>query len=114
LRRILNWVIWTPVTVLVLGFAVANRQWIDVSFDPFDATAPAVSIGMPLWALLFCGLFLGALAGWTVCWVGQGKWRRSARNSTSELRRAQDEIASLKRQAASSGPLPPTTIDPVS
>jgi hypothetical protein len=109
LRRILNWIVWVPVTILVIGFAVANRQWIDVSLDPFDAVDPAVAIGMPLWALLFCGLFLGAVAGWLVCWFGQGKWRKSSRDSLGELRRAHEEIAVLKRDSAQR--LPATTND---
>ncbi len=109
MRRVLNWVIWLPVTILVIGFAVANRQWVDVSFDPFDATQPFASIGMPLWALLFCGLFIGAIAGWSICWIGQGKWRRSTRDALRELRRANDEAASLKREAPLAENLPAIT-----
>jgi hypothetical protein len=97
LRRVLNWAVWLPVTVLVVGFAVANRQWIEVSFDPFDTTDPFASIAMPQWALLFCGLFIGTIAGWTVCWFGQSKWRKSTRDALGELRRAHSEIDSLKR-----------------
>ncbi len=113
MRRILNWVIWLPVTVLMVGFAVANRQWITVSFDPFTATDPVASIGMPLWALLFCGLFIGAVFGWIACWFGQGKWRKSSREVRQELRRAQDELAMLKAKPPERDPLPaPVTADP--
>jgi len=115
LRRFANWVIWLPVTIVVVGFAVANRQWVAVSFDPFNESQPYASIGMPLWALLFCGLFIGAIAGWIACWFGQGKWRKSTREVRASLRRAHDELASLKRnQASSENNLPaPVLNDPL-
>ena len=109
MRRFLTWAVWLPVSILVIGFAVANRQWVDVSFDPFDATQPFASIGMPLWALLFCGLFIGAIAGWIVCWFGQSKWRKSTRNALAELRRAHGEAAALKRDKPQHENLPANT-----
>ncbi len=52
IKRIFNWLIGLPVAVIGIGFAVANRQWITVSFDPFDRDQPFAFINMPLWALL--------------------------------------------------------------
>jgi uncharacterized integral membrane protein len=101
LRRFLNWVVGLPVAVIIIGFAVANRQWVDISFDPFSREAPYAYIAMPLWALLFCGLFLGAIAGWAVCWLGQSKWRRAARDARTDLSRAREEHERLKREMQS-------------
>ena len=33
-RRIINWVVGLPIAVIVIAFCVANRQWIEISFDP--------------------------------------------------------------------------------
>jgi uncharacterized membrane protein YciS (DUF1049 family) len=109
LRRFLNWAIWLPITILVVGFAVANRQWVNVSFDPFNAATPYAAITMPLWALLFCGLFIGAIAGWLICWLSQGKWRKSAREARSELRRTASELNSLKQAPPVHVPTVPET-----
>ena len=79
LQRILSWTIGLPIAIIVVSFAVANRQWIDVSFDPFSRDAPFAAMDMPLWALFFCGIFFGLIAGWIACWFAQGKWRRAAR-----------------------------------
>jgi hypothetical protein len=99
LRRIVNWIIGVPVAAIIIGFAIANRQWQQVSFDPFSQAAPFASITMPLWALLFCGIFLGILAGWAGCWLAQSKWRKAAREARIDLERAQREIRGLKDAA---------------
>jgi hypothetical protein len=106
LRRFLNWLIGLPIAVIVIGFAVANRQWIDISFDPFSREAPYAYVSMPLWALLFCGLFLGAIAGWIAAWLAQSKWRKATREARTELKLCRDELERLKRNAASQERLP--------
>jgi hypothetical protein len=97
-RRIINWAIGLPIAVIVIAFCVANRQWIEISFDPFSGTTPVASMYMPLWALFFIGIFFGMLAGWLACWFGQGKWRRAAKEARIDLQRAQDEAQRLRRE----------------
>jgi len=99
LRRIFNWIVGLPVAVLVIVFAVANRQWIVVSLDPLHRDQPLVAINMPLWALFFCGLFVGLLAGWIAAWLAQGKWRKAAREARIEAVKAHQEHERLKRVA---------------
>ena len=97
LQRIFRWTIGLPIALLVVVFAVANRQWITVSFDPFSRDNPFASIDMPLWVLFFCGIFCGLIAGWTACWFAQAKWRRSARDARKELVQTQAEASQLRR-----------------
>ncbi len=106
LQRILRWTIGLPIAIVVVSFAVANRQWITVSFDPFSRDAPFAAIDMPLWALFFGGAFFGLIAGWIACWTSQSKWRRSARETRRELARAQQETSQLRRET----PLPPDSM----
>ena len=51
---------------------------------------------MPLWLLLFVGGFFGLLVGWFGSWLAQGKWRKAARNSRSEVAQLQRELADLR------------------
>jgi hypothetical protein len=102
----LNWVVGLPIAVIVIGFAVANRQWVNISFDPFTQETPYAYVAMPLWALLFCGLFLGAVAGWIAAWFSQGKWRKATREGRAELKLCRDEIERLRRNAVSQERLP--------
>lgn len=97
-RRAINWAIGLPIVVIVIAFCVANRQWIEVSFDPFSRTAPLATMFMPLWALFFAGIFFGLIAGWIACWLGQGKWRRAARQARGDLQRAHDDAQRFKRE----------------
>jgi hypothetical protein len=99
LRRALNWIVGVPVVALIVIFAVANRQWIEVSLDPLSREAPRAAISMPLWSLFFCGIFFGLIAGWLACWIAQKKWRRAARDARVELQRGQDELSRLKRES---------------
>ena len=101
LKRILNWIVGIPVAVAAIAFAVANRQWIAISFDPFNRDTPFASVNMPLWVLFFCGIFVGLFAGWIAAWFAQGKWRKAARDARIDLLRTQNEHERLKREARS-------------
>ena len=106
LRRIVNWIIGLPVAIAGVVFAVANRQWITVSFDPLSHDQPFASIDMPLWVLFFCGIFAGMIVGWAASWLAQGKWRKAAREARIELVRAQNEHERLRREHQSHAVIP--------
>jgi uncharacterized integral membrane protein len=95
LRRILRWVIGLPIIILVMGFAIANRKWVDVSFNPFTQSLP--SLPMPLWFLLFIGIFMGLIIGWIGAWIAQGKHRKAAREARSEVSQLQRELTDLRK-----------------
>ena len=98
LKRIIGWVVGLPLTIIGVGFAVANRQWVSVSFDPIHRDQPFAKIDMPLWVLFFAGIFVGLFIGWFVAWRGAGKHRRSARDAKIELMRAQQAHEREKRE----------------
>ena len=106
LKRFFNWVIGLPVAAVAIVFAVANRQWITVSLDPFNRDQPFASIDMPLWVLFFCGIFAGILAGWIGAWFAHGKWRKATKEARIELVRTHNEYERLKRDAESRAIVP--------
>lgn len=79
IRQIASWAIGAPVAILLVCFAVANRQWIDVSLDPINRVDPWASLSMPAFLLFFLGIFIGMIVGGCVVWFKQGKWRKAAR-----------------------------------
>ncbi len=101
IRRIFNWIAGVPLAVAAIVFAVANRQWITVSFDPFNRDAPFAAITMPLWVMFFCGIFVGLIAGWIAAWFAQGKWRKAAKEARIDLVRVQNEHERHKRETQS-------------
>jgi hypothetical protein len=109
LRRILRWIIGLPIAILVIAFAVANRQWTRLSLDPFSPTSPVLSIDMPLWVLFIFGVFIGIIVGWMGCWFAQGKHRKLARERAREISRLHSEIQTAKQPARQESSLVPFT-----
>ncbi len=99
LRKIVTVLIVVPLAAVIIAFAVANRQAVMVSFDPFSSTAPAYAATLPLFAVLMAVLILGVLIGGAAAWLRQGKWRRSARRLDAEVRGLHDEMEGLRRRA---------------
>ena len=91
-RKIITTIIVIPLAAVIVAFAVANRQAVTVSFDPFSATAPAYAATLPLFAVIFAVLILGVVLGGFAAWLGQGKWRRNARRLDAELRALRQEM----------------------
>ncbi len=52
-----------PLGVIFVVFAVANRHWVTVSFDPLDSADPSVSITMPLFLVIILSVATGVVAG---------------------------------------------------
>ncbi|HUR44054.1 MAG TPA: LapA family protein [Aestuariivirga sp.] len=100
IRRLFNWIVGLPVAIIVVAFAIANRERVVLSLDPFSSE-PYASITTPLWGVLFGGIFIGLLAGWVAAWFAHGKWRRATREARVELLRSQQEHEQLKREMAS-------------
>ena len=99
IRKIIAAVILVPLAVVIIAFAVANRQIVTVSLDPFSAEHPAASLTLPLFALVIVLLVLGVLIGGIAAWLRQSKWRRTARRLEREIADLHIEIEALKGTA---------------
>lgn len=105
-RRIVSIVIVVPLAVVIIVFAVANRQSVTVSFDPLSSSSPAYAATLPLFVLIFVLLILGVLIGGAAAWIGQTKWRRTARKLDGEVRVLHQEMDSIRRRFAPESPPP--------
>lgn len=106
MRKFLTALIVIPLGLILVTFAVANRHFVTVSFDPFMAIDPSLSVTMPLFLLLILVAALGVVAGGCAVWFGQRHWRRAARRNDAEARAARVELANLRAQAAPARPDP--------
>ncbi|TPQ31941.1 DUF1049 domain-containing protein [Bradyrhizobium guangdongense] len=104
MRKFLTALILIPLGLLFVVFAVANRQFVTVSFDPFMANDPALSTTLPLFLLLILVAALGVLAGGCAVWFGQRRWRRAARKHEADARSVRAELADLRASAVASRP----------
>jgi uncharacterized integral membrane protein len=102
IRRVATVLMAAALALLLLSFALANRQTVTVSFDPFDQANPALAIALPLYQLIFVLLILGVLAGGSAAWLRQAKWRARARRA--ERAAAQGEGAHMPVAPSSGAP----------
>ena len=98
IRRIVTALILLPLAIIVISFAVANRQSVVVSFDPFDQAHPALTRALPLYLLMLVLLIGGVVVGGIAAWVRQAKWRRAARRADAQSRELRAEVERLKRR----------------
>ena len=98
LRKIVTALIVVPLAAVIIAFAVANRQNVTVSFDPFSSASPAYAVTLPLFAVVFIVLILGVVVGGIAAWIRQSKWRRTARRLDGEVRALRDEMETIRRR----------------
>lgn len=100
-RKIVTAVIIIPLMIIIVAFAVANRQAVTVSFDPFSAADPAYAVTVPLFMLIFALVILGVIVGGVAAWLKQSQWRRTARRLDADVRALHQEIEALRRRLGS-------------
>jgi uncharacterized integral membrane protein len=107
-RKVFAWIILAPLAGIVLLFAVANRRWVTVSFDPFSADAPAYAAELPMFLLIFIALIVGVLIGGSAVWFGKVHWRMAAHRAEREVARLKAERAESERRSQEApGVVPP-------
>jgi uncharacterized integral membrane protein len=82
--------------LIFVTFAVANRHFVTVSFDPFNSTNPSVAVSLPLFVLIIAVAILGVVVGGCATWFGQRRWRRAARQHEADARTARAQLAELR------------------
>jgi heme/copper-type cytochrome/quinol oxidase subunit 1 len=97
--RFFKLLVVVPIAILILAFAIANRQMISVSFDPFsDPSRSTAVVTAPLFILMFLTLILGTLLGGIATWITQGTNRRRARLAEDEAEHWRAEVRRLRDQ----------------
>jgi uncharacterized integral membrane protein len=96
-----SWIVTLPVTLVVVIFAVANRELAVLSFWPLPWSA-----GLPIWLIVLGCLLAGFLLGATVAWLSGGPRRRRARQTAERARELARQLAELQRRQAVSQTVP--------
>ena len=101
----LVWIITLPVALLVILFALMNRQEVTLSLWPLPW-----DIGAPLFLFTLSAIVFGFLFGALAAWVSGATTRQKLRATKRALADSQDELAILKRQQAQATPASPQII----
>jgi hypothetical protein len=99
-RRILRTIVLIPAAAVLVALAVANRQSVTISFDPFDPADPAYVLTAPFYLVGFSLLIAGVVLGGIATWFEQGKLRRNSARLAAELGVVRSELGRLKQQTA--------------
>jgi uncharacterized integral membrane protein len=103
MRKFFTAVVVIPLGLIFIIFAVANRHWVTVSFDPFNSVTPTIAVSLPLFVVIIASAILGVIAGGTATWFRQRRWRRAARQHEADARQARAELADIRAAAVSRG-----------
>ena len=103
MRKFFTVLVLIPLGLIFVVFAVANRHWVTVSFDPFNSTDPSVAVTLPLFVVIIAVARAGVGAGGSATWFRQRRWRRAARQHEAEARQARAQLAELR-----TGAMPPS------
>src|SRR5260370_1071899 len=100
IRKIITALILVPFAIVFVTFAVANRQTVVVSFDPFDQVHPAFALALPLFALILALVIGGVMVGGVAAWLRQSKWRRAARLADAQARELSRRVRGRAQKVA--------------
>ena len=94
--KVLFWLLYFPLLVIVAAFAAANRHSIDISFDPLPLEAAA-----PLFVVVLASALIGLVFGGAATWVSGRQWRRDARRLRRSNALLETELIALRERAES-------------
>jgi uncharacterized integral membrane protein len=96
MRKFFTGLVLIPLGLILVVFAVANRHWVTVSFDPFNSANPAVGVTLPLFVVIIVVAIVGVVAGGSATWFRQRHWRRAARQHEADARTVRAQLAELR------------------
>lgn len=104
IKRLIGWLVFVPLCAILIVFALANRHFVAVNFDPLTQDVPLIpALNLPLFAVIFASLLVGVLLGGMATWASQGKHRREKRalkKETGQLKKELDVIKAKPKQTA--------------
>jgi uncharacterized integral membrane protein len=97
-RKLVLAFVVVPLGVVLIALAVVNRKPVELILNPFDGSQPTFSLSAPLFLFLLGAFALGLVIGGVATWLGQGKWRRTARKEAREAREWRHQADRLEKE----------------
>jgi len=99
-------VVFVPLAVILVALAVANREMVAFTVDPFNPGNPGLTVTLPLFIFLFAALALGMVVGSLATWIRQGRYRKLARQRGAEAESLRQTVAARPPTVAAGPTLP--------
>lgn len=105
MRSIVRIIVFVPLGLVLLFFAMANRGTVRIGLDPFAANDPtAPSFEAPLFLVVFASAAVGVIAGSLSSWLAHRRHRRDARAARKDAKKARAEVEELRARGLASIP----------
>jgi len=99
MKRAVGWFVLLPLGLVLVVFALANRQAVSIGIDPIAPENPFIQpLGMPVFVLVYVTLIAGVLIGGIAVWFSQGRHRSAERKLRQEAEAARAEASQLRRE----------------
>lgn len=95
LNRFLLIVVFVPLAAILVSLAVANRELVAFTVDPFNPGNPALTLTLPLFIFLFLAIGVGMIIGSLATWIRQGRYRKLARQRAVEAENLRQAIKTV-------------------
>lgn len=105
-NRFLLIVVFVPLAVILIALAVANRELVAFTVDPFNPGNPSLTLTLPLFVFLFLAVAIGLVVGSAATWFRQGRYRKLARQRAQEVQSLRDSAIRGTPPAAVALPKP--------
>ena len=99
MKSVLRIIVFVPLALIILFFAMANRGSVRIGLDPFAPPDGGLSFEAPMFLVVLASMALGVLAGGVSSWLGHLSVRRAAKVARAEARKTRIEIEKLRQQA---------------
>jgi len=98
--KLLWWLVLAVAALVLILFAVSNRESVSVGLWPLPAL-----VDLPLYLIVLGTLVVGFLFGQLVAWIGGWRWRREARRSRERIAMLERELEAERARHGARAPL---------
>ena len=91
----LSVIITAPIAVIVVVFALTNRQIAEVNLWPFG-----IELATPLYRMVLLSMLVGFLVGAVVMWISYGRQRKRRREAEWRITDLERDLQEARRREA--------------
>ena len=103
--KLLSWIILLPLIIVMIAFAIANREIVALQFDPLP-----FALELPLYLAALGFILVGIFVGAAAVHGGLRRWRGLARARARDVARLEAELAARARTKGLEAAAPATIV----
>lgn len=93
--RYLTWIVTLPLTLIVVSFAISNRELVSLELWPLPG-----SVDLPIFVIALVPLAIGIVIGGLIDWLMQSGHRRHERRLKRQVGRLEGEVKEVRTREA--------------